>query len=158
MSDSEPTIKIRRPPRVRTDDKGRTVWADPIEPDEELELVSTKTLRAILESKDPKPRKAMQAAVSGHSDGVLARDPAAGTFEIISEGDLQTILDNTDDLPTIHRPADVNLVPAHEESGDELSLVSTQALRKILGSEVPNPAKPKKSRDTSGGFDPYNRS
>ena len=34
------------------------------------------------------------------------------------------------------RPADVTLVPLNEDPGVELSLVSTQALRKVLGQEA----------------------
>ena len=75
----------------------------------------------------------------------------------IEDEDLQAILDSTRDLPPVTRPADVTLVPLKEDAGPELSLVSTQALRKMLGQKEPQPeAKPKKLRDISGGFDPYN--
>jgi hypothetical protein len=167
MSDYEPTIKIRRPPKIRTDGQGRSVWADPIEAADELELVSTQALRVILESNDVKARKAIETAASGVNEGVLARDPAAGTFEIIDDAELQDILDNTKDLPPIKRPADVTLVPLQQDSGEELSLVSTQALRKLLGTKSPASEKisRKKTAGTSGsagepggGFDPYNRS
>jgi hypothetical protein len=44
----------------------------------------------------------------------------------------------------------------NEDPGIELSLVSTQALRKVLGQDEPKAeANPKKMRDISGGFDPY---
>lgn len=167
MSDYEPTIKIRRPPRIQTDGQGRSVWADPIEPADELELVSTQALRVILESNDVRARQAIETAASGVNEGVLARDPAAGTFEIIDDAELQDILDNTKDLPPIKRPADVTLVPVQQDAGEELSLVSTQALRKLLGTKSPagetasrkNPGDTGgSSGKTGGGFDPYNRS
>ncbi|MDH4047219.1 MAG: hypothetical protein OEV63_03670 [Gammaproteobacteria bacterium] len=157
MSDYEPTIKIRRPPRIQTDGHGRSVWTDPVDTSDELELVSTQALRVILDADDKQARKAIQAAVKGSNEGVLARDPTAGTFEIIGDDELQKILDSTLDLPPITRPADITLVPLNKESSEELSLVSTQALRKILGTGDSAPAqKSKKKRDSSGGFDPYN--
>jgi hypothetical protein len=157
MSDYEPTIKIRRPPRVSTDGRGRSVWNEPVDTAEELELVSTQALRIILDSKDEKARKSLSRAASKGGNGVLARDLASGSFEVIDDDELQKILDSTADLPPISRPADVTLVPATEGSGEELSLVSTQALRKILGTEPPKSEVGKKTkRDTGGGFDPYN--
>jgi hypothetical protein len=157
MSDYEPTIKIRRPPRVRTDGQGRSVWDEPIDPVDELELVSTQALRIILDSDDKKARKAISDAVSNASDGVLARNPTSGTFEVIEDDELQKILDSTTDLPPMSRPADVTLEPVNQDTGDELSLVSTQALRKLLGTEPPKSEVGKKTkRDSGGGFDPYN--
>ena len=157
MSEYEPTIKIRRPPRIQTDGRGRTVWTEPVDTSDELELVSTQALRVILDSNDKQAREAIEAAARSGSEGVLARNPTSGTFEIIEDADLQAILDNAHDLPPMTRPADVTLVPLNEDPGVELSLVSTQALRKVLGQEQSKAeAKPKKSRDVGGGFDPYN--
>jgi len=157
MSDQEPTIRIRRPPKIHSDGQGRSVWTGPVEPAEELELVSTQALRVILDSDDEKTRKAIRTALKDSNEGILARGLSSGKFEIIEDADLQEILDSASNLPAMKRPADVTLVPATEDSGDELSLVSTQALRKILGKEAPAAAaKPPKKRDTGGGFDPYN--
>lgn len=157
MADHEPTIKIRRPARIQSDGRGRSVWTDPVETSDELELVSTQALHLILKSNDRNARQAIEKAARSGNDGVLARNPASGTFEIIEDEDLQAILDSTRDLPPVTRPADVTLVPLKEDAGPELSLVSTQALRKMLGQKEPQPeAKPKKLRDISGGFDPYN--
>jgi hypothetical protein len=156
MSDHEPTIKIPRPPRISTDSQGRSVWADPVDSIDELELVSTQALKIILDSNDEKARKNLARAAKA-GNGVLARDPSSGSFEIIEDDELQKILDSTSDLPPITRPADVTLVPVKEDGGNELSLVSTQALRKLLGTEPPKSEVGKKTkRDTGGGFDPYN--
>jgi hypothetical protein len=153
-----PTVRIRRPSKVTTDNRGRTVWADTIET-AELELVSTNELQKILASSDDDTRSAIERIVPAKGEGVLARDPATGLFEIISDDDLKAILENNGDLPKTSRPADVTLQPvARTSSGDELSLVSTQVLRKILGKEAPKEAPrqtPRKS-DKGGGFDPYN--
>ncbi|MGH8166752.1 MAG: hypothetical protein ACREQ1_05900 [Woeseiaceae bacterium] len=163
------TVRIRRPAKVTTDNRGRSVWAETIET-AELELVSTSELQKILDSTDDDTRSAIERVVTGEEEGVLARDPATGLFEIISDADLQAILDSNDDLSkTVRstRPADVTLEPVSRNApsgGEELSLVSTQVLRKILGKDNPQaakkpttatkPAKPVK--DKSGGFDPYN--
>jgi hypothetical protein len=157
MADYEPTIRIRRPPRVRTDGQGRSVWDEPVDPADELELVSTQALRKILDSDDRKARKALVDAASTAGNGVLVRDPNAGTFEVIDDDELQKILDSTTDLPPVTRPADVTLEPIGNDSGDELSLVSTQALRKILRTDAPKSEVGKTTRrDPDGGFDPYN--
>ena len=49
----------------------------------ELELVSTQMLKQILSSNDAENRKAVGDAAKTPGDGVLARDPATGFFEII---------------------------------------------------------------------------
>lgn len=155
-----PTVRIRRPAKVTTDDRGRTVWADTVET-AELELVSTAELQKILASTDDDTRSAIQSILREEEEGVLARDPTTGLFEIISDADLQAILENSNDLPKTRRAADVTLEPANNRDGDdqELSLVSTQVLRKILakdGPEAASPAKDKLPKDKGGGFDPYN--
>jgi hypothetical protein len=156
--DYAPTVRIRRPAKVTTDERGRTVWAEAVET-AQLELVSTVMLHKILASSDDDTRSAIERIVSEQEEGVLARDPATGLFEIISDADLQAILKDNDSLPKIARPAQATLEPAHSKAADtddELSLVSTQVLRKILHKETPKTA-PKK-KDQGGGFDPYNSS
>lgn len=145
------TIRIRRPSKVTTDDRGRTVWAGDIQ-EAELELVSTAELKQILESSDPASRSAIEQVASGKADGVLARDPATGLFEIISDSDLQAAL--AKDSRAAPKAAG-GLEPAKDQPGEDLSLVSTQVLRKVL-KEDNTPGAPKK--DPGGGFDPYNRS
>ena len=154
--DHVPTVRIRRPAKVTTDDRGRTVWAETVET-AQLELVSTGLLQKILASSDDDTRSAIERIVSGQEEGVLARDPATGLFEIISDADLQAILRDNDTLPKIVRPAEISLEPVRSkaaDTGDQLSLVSTQVLRKILHKEAPTPVRKKK--DKGSGFDPYN--
>lgn len=153
------TVRIRRPARVSTDG-GRNVWADTVE-EIELELVSTQQLESLLQSGDEDTRGAIREVLSGQQEGVLARDPSTGLFQVISEEDLKNILDDNQDLPGRRRPASATLEPARrEEEGGELSLVSTQMLRKIIRSDE-KPArrvqgiKPRAGKDRSGGFDPY---
>ncbi|MGH8193129.1 MAG: hypothetical protein ACREQ8_01830 [Woeseiaceae bacterium] len=152
------TIRIRRPAKVTTDDRGRSVWADTIET-AELELVSTAELKKILATSDEESLSAIEKAVTPTDEGVLARDPATGLFEIISDTDLQAILAENDHLPKTRQPADVTLESvrnAPAEADGELSLVSTQVLRKVLSRDLPKP--PPSKKDSGGGFDPYNSS
>jgi len=153
-----PTVRIRRPSKVTTDSRGRTVWADTVET-AELELVSTSELQKILASTDDNTRSAIERIVPAEGEGVLARDPATGLFEIICDADLKAILDSNSDLPKTSRPADVTLEPvSRTNSTDELSLVSTQVLRKVLRKEPPKeaPRETVRKTDKGGGFDPYN--
>lgn len=155
-----PTVRIRRQPKVTTDDRGRTVWADTVET-LELELVSTGELQKILASTDDTTRTAIEEVIADEQEGVLARDPATGLFEIISDAELQEVLKNSGNLPKTTRPADVTLEPVSSStSSDELSLVSTQVLRKILKQDPPKEPKKKATpalkTDKGGGFDPYN--
>ncbi len=164
------TVRIRRPAKVTTDDRGRTVWSETIET-AQLELVSTAQLKTILQSDDEDSRSSIERLILGKDDGVLARDPATGLFEVISDEDLQAILASDHKLPPTRRPADVTLEQVGDDSGDGLSLVSTQMLRRIIRSDDTASAGnlPKKSiggkpaagkvggkKDKSGGFDPYN--
>lgn len=156
--DSGHTVRILRKPKVETDERGHSVWADPVE-SAELELVNTTMLKKILESDDEHARKHIEEASKG-KDGVLARDPDSNRFEIIDDDDLQAALDSASSTPEQLRPADVVLQPLNElvnEEEDELSLVSTQMLRRILESDDPEAnIDPGDADDVGGGFDPYN--
>ena len=96
----------------------------------------------------------MAAATAG-SDGVLARDTATGHFEILDDADLQRIIEQ-DLKPAaqeqladlIHEPACDSEVPI-----DELSLVNTLALKKILKDEDAD--EPVVTNTDGAGFNPY---
>jgi len=151
---------VKRRPKVSTDSRGASVWDAPIE-STELELVSTLALKKILKSDDGKKNlDAIDKIARETGDGVLARDPENGEFEIVSDEDLKAILENVQQTQPSSRPPDVTLEPLREDTGaEELSLVSTQMLRKILVTDD-DPEKPGKSgkpdEESSGGFDPYN--
>jgi hypothetical protein len=144
-------VLVQRPCRIRTDGHGRSVWADSVE-SAEFELVSTQTLKQILTSRDDTDRKAIASAANTSTSGVLARNPASGSFEIIDDDELQVILDSNKGLPRISRPADATLEPLRDYAAeDQLSLVSTQALRKVLNDDESNDA----PGTAGGGFNPY---
>ena len=149
-------VLVKRPSKVRTDSRGRSVWADPVE-SANLELVSTQTLKHILAAKDDQDRRAIEKAVQSHDEGVLARNQDNGEFEIIGDEELQAIVDDSSfDLPKLSKPADVTLEPLHDYADDEqLSLVSTQALRRVLLHE--DETDDESGDDEGGGFNPYDR-
>ena len=136
MTDKKSARILVRRPSIRAADRGDdSVRADPAE-GAELELVSTQMLMQILASSDKEDRKAVKDVASGGVEGVLARDLTTGYFEILDDDELQAILDENKQLPKLSRPSDVTLEPLHDYADSEhLSLVSTQVLRQVLGSE-----------------------
>ncbi len=142
------TMRIRRSPKVTTDDRGRTVWADTVET-AKLELVSTQMLEQIIEAGDIDTHDHLREVAEG-KDGLLARDIDKGRFEIISDEELQHILDGTDMEPAAKSAAGLIEEPVAEPATDEeeLELVSTQMLRIILSPDDEEPS-------AAEGFDPY---
>jgi hypothetical protein len=150
--DKSARVLVRRPAKSKTAGRGR---ATPTKSGAgtELELVSTQILKQILSSNDAANRKGVEEAAKLTGDGVLARDPATGYFEIIDDDELQAIVDSGQDLPKLSRPADVTVAPLHDYAESEhLSLVSIQALRRVLdGGDEQEEAE---AADV-GGFNPY---
>lgn len=149
-----------RPPRVQTDERGRSVWSEPVGTDS-FDLVTTQELRNILESSDDERVQEIEtvAAAAETDDGVLARNAETGVFQIIGETELQAILgrDQAPELAATPDSAQPSSGPAADD--DRLSLVSTQALRKMLSSEpTPDDDSAELSIEPGGGFDPYNSS
>jgi hypothetical protein len=155
MSDLKQTVRLLRPTRVTSDAHGRTVPDGPVE-ETELELVSTAMLRAMLDSGNAEHQRRLREAAAG-KQGVLAKNLGSGNFEIIDDDDLKTALAAaaTDAAGKVSaRP----LLERADQGDEELSLVSTQALRRMLGQPEKDPAKKHKTSPKSpgGGFDPYN--
>jgi hypothetical protein len=157
--DFKKTLRIRKVGKVAPDMRGRSVWLGKVEP-VELELMSTMALRRILKSGDGEERVEIEKLAAGRKDGVLARDTATGHFRILSEADLRKAAT----APPGEGPTRSNVVTgapltdATRRKAEELSLVSTQILRKAVqpgggtGHEKPKPAGRK---DKFGGFNPY---
>ncbi len=156
--DFKQTVRIVRKPKVALDEHGHSVWTEPVEA-VELDLVSTTMLKKILDSDDKKAKQRIEEAAQG-KDGVLAHDTQNNQFEIIDDDDLQAAIDSASSTPDQTKPADVVLAPLSDhvnEDDEELSLVSTQMLRKMLASDDPDAnVDPDDSVDDDGGFDPYN--
>lgn len=148
------TVKIIRRPKVTTDDRGRTVWTDTVQT-ASLELVSTQMLEQLIESDVDGAKDRILEAAAG-KDGVLAQDSDNGKFEIISDEELQQILNGGTEQPETKRVADVIYEPLSDivDENEELELVSTQMLRQILGPEDAEQAADDEPAES--GFDPYN--
>jgi len=150
MSDRKSAkVMVQRRSKIATDGEGRAVESTAVE------LVSTQMLKQILSSNDPENRKAIEEAAKSARDGVLARNPATGYFEIIDDDELREILDSSQDLPKLSRPSDVTAQPLHDYADNEhLSMVGTEALRRVLDDdEKKEDSEP--AEVEAGEFNPY---
>ncbi len=157
--DPTKTVQIRKIDKVAPDTRGRSVWLGKVEP-VELELVSTMALQTILKTEGGKSRVEIEKLAAGRKNGVLARDTATGHFRILSEADLRKAAS----VPPGEGPKRSGVVTAApmtettRKKAEELSLVSTQILRKVVkpdgSSEIGKP-KPAGRKDKFGGFNPY---
>jgi hypothetical protein len=163
--DPEKTQRIRKVDKVAPDLRGRSVWLGKVEP-VELELVSTMALEKILKTEGGETRAEIQKLAAGRKNGVLARDAATGHFRILSDADLKKA------ATAPPAPADgpkrsgittgAPITDTVRKKAEELSLVSTQILRKVVnpdGSPEVEAAKGKAKvatkKDKFGGFNPY---
>ncbi len=152
------TVRLIRRGKVHTDDRGRSVWSEPVE-DVELELVSTQMLKTMLVSGDDERKEKLRAAADMR-EGVLAQNVQSGSFEIIDDDDLEAALKSVAEDSGPGRVADVVYEPvsgSEPEADEELSLVSTQMLRRILGDEDDG-GDDAEAIEPEQGFDPYNSS
>jgi len=157
--DPTKTVRIRKIDKVAPDTRGRSVWLGKVEP-VELELVSTTALQTILKTEGGKTRVEIQKLAAGRKNGVLARDTATGHFRILSEADLRKAA-TTPPGEGPKRSGVVTGAPLTDttrKKADELSLVSTQILRKVVkpgGESAVEKPKAAGRKDKFGGFNPY---
>lgn len=139
-------VLVRRPPGPETGDG------------DEVELVSTQMLKQILSSRDVDNRKGVADVARREGDGVLARDPQTGYFVILDEAELKAIVESGQALPKLSRPSDVTASPLHDYAdNDHLSLVSVQALRRVIDEDSGEEDSPAGDADEDevAEFDPY---
>jgi hypothetical protein len=151
------TVIIRRPTKVSIDDRGHNVWTAPIE-ETELELMSTQELKLALAAADGADREAIQAMAESGKQGVLARNPATGGFDVVTDDELRELQrDKTVKLP---RLLDEDSMPdAGGDEAQDLSLVTTQMLKQLLGHDEPvSPQAEDESAGDKKGFNPYDHS
>jgi hypothetical protein len=151
------TVIIRRPARVSIDQRGHNVWTAPIE-ETELELMSTGELKLALDAADGVDRQAIQAMAESGRQGVIARNPATGAFDVVSDDELRELqLDKTVKLSRLLGQESAS--DAGDDEARELSLVTTQMLKQMLGDEEPeSPAGEDDAAGTKKGFNPYDHS
>ncbi len=157
MSESEEystTVVIRRPKRVKTDDRGRSIWAGDIE-ETELDLMSSQDLKLALRTANDVDRKSIRAAAESGIDGVVARDRATGLYEVISEAELQELMDKDTALSATVRRREMVSESADDNCAEEFSLVSTQVLQRMLTQGDSEDSF--EVQDDNPGFDPYDK-
>ena len=89
---------------------------------------------------------------------MLAHDPERDRFEIIDDADLKEILASEPKGMDAIKAAEANLEPLASQADiedEELSLVSTQALRRMLDPDADATSAEDEAADDAG-FDPYN--
>ncbi len=122
--------------KIVSGDQGRSVWADTVQTGK-FDLVTTQELRAILDASDDDSLRSIEQAATSDEEGVLARNAETGMFEIIDEESLQEILGGRATGAYTRPSADVTLEPPDDDAPSEsFSLVSTRALRKIIGKDA----------------------
>lgn len=132
--DLRKTGTIRRERETGSDEVEKLIWIDSDE-EVELELVSTIVLQRILDSGEKKEQDRIRE-LAGGADGVLARSIENDELEILSEEDY--VLEPVEEL----------------DGSGELSLVTTQALRKMLKLEEDAPEEAEPETEV-GGYNPY---
>ena len=157
MSDDlKKTIKIRRNEKAGTDSRGRTVWTRPIEPIE-LELLSTLMLEQIILSDDEDHKKQLHALTDG-DDGVIACNMTNNKFEVLKDDELEAALQAANNPDVSNELSHYTLEQADiTDVDEELSLVTTQVLRKILSPSSLNSPDELDSGDNGDGYDPYDK-
>jgi len=152
--ESATTVVIRRPTKVKTDKRGRTVWTGAVE-ETELDLMSSQDLKLALQASDGADRESIRAIAESGKNGVVARERGTGLFHVISEDELQELMDADAALSASIRDQEMAPESADGDSEEDLALASTRALRQMLDSidvedavDVP---------DDNPGFDPYDK-
>lgn len=155
-SDLFSTVRIRREAPEGTGDPDST------EDSLEFELVSTQMLEQILQDADDIPKNQIRE-LAETGDGWLARDTESERFEIVKDDELELALQSINNgAPSAGIPgSDFEKVDSNnDDTADDLCLVSTQHLRKILKSDSDewSPEDPDAPDASDAGFNPYNNS
>ncbi len=151
------TVHLIRRGKVTTDDRGRTVWEGPVE-EAEFELISTQMMERLINSGDEERRRRLEK-VANEGDGVLARNTANNEFEVIADDDLEKALASADaESGPARADHSAETVATSTGDTDQLSLVSTQMLRVMLGGDEEEASGDDADAafKPESGFDPYN--
>jgi hypothetical protein len=133
ISNEGGTLKIRRPSKIKMDERGHAVWVGAIEP-ADFELVPTERIRAILESGDKDRINEISQIARTGPQGVLIQDCIDGHISVLASARFENLL-QAPDSPVVREPDDQDMAVSATEQSDNLQLMDTQILRKILASE-----------------------
>jgi hypothetical protein len=147
------TQRLFRSSKFTTDDSGRNNLVDTAEAGT-MQLMSTQMLQTIIDSDDVKANDNLRMIAEGES-GLVARDVDKDRFEIISDEELQNIINGSESgVNTSGSLVDEVSVETVDSEG-ELDLVSTQMLRIALN--LNDDEEPLTETPFDKGFDPYNK-
>jgi len=149
------TQKLFRSSRFATDSRGHNVLVDSAETGT-LELMSTQMLQTVIDSNDAEANDNLRKIAEGES-GLVAHDIDKNRFEVISDEELQGILDGSEKKLGVKSSSslvDEGLVET-VDGDDALDLVSTQMLRIALNMKDDEQT-PVDALEIKG-FDPYNK-
>ena len=119
----------------------------------ELEFLSTQELQQIIAAGDADTNDELREVAEG-KDGILARDIGSGKFEIISDEELQEVLNEAEvESEAIDAAGLFEEEAVSDGNADGLELVSTQMLRVVLGPDGEKQIVTEEPDDS--GFDPY---
>jgi len=111
----------------------------------------------VIDSNDVEANDNLRKIAEGES-GLVARDIDKNRFEVISDEELQNILDDSNKKPGVKSSSSLvdEVLVASVDGDDELDLVSTQMLRIALN--MKDDEQTPSEGLVSEGFDPYNKS
>lgn len=127
------TLRIKRSPKIKIDDRGRTVWVGEIETGD-FELVSTSRIRALLESGDEDKINEISLIARTGPQGVLIQDCNDGHFDVLEQANLDQLLQDPN-APVVRQADEQAATESTTELEGDMELMDTLMLRKILVSE-----------------------
>ena len=149
------TLRIKRPSKIKMDERGRAVWVGDID-SAEFELVPTSHIKAIVESGDEAKLDEISRIARAGPQGVLIQDCNDGRFGVLESADLDELLQDPN-APVVREPDEQATTDSAPEPGDGLELMDTQILKKILVSEGKIDNIEPEDPEENEGFDPYNK-
>jgi hypothetical protein len=144
-SASEETLRLKRPSRVKRDERGHNVWVGEIE-DGDFELMSTRMVEALIRDGDEHIVGEMSRIAGNGVGGVLTRDCRSGRLGVLDHGRLESL------LTAPGSPLERRTRPPAEAPHD-LELMDTGNLRRILAKE--RSAAAVREENAGGGSNPY---
>lgn len=152
-SNKSGTLRMKGSSKIRMDERGRVVWVGDIE-SAEFELVATSHVRAIVDSGDEDKINEISLIARTGPQGVLIQDCSDGHFGVLESASLDKLLQDPD-APVVRESDELATAVSAAEPDDDLELMDTQILRKILLSEGKIEQLEPEESEQNEGVDPY---
>lgn len=147
------TLRIKGSSKIKMDERGHAVWVGDIE-SAEFELVPTRRVKAIVESGDEDKIDEISRIARTGPQGVLIQDCSDGHFDVLESGSLDELLQDPN-APVVREPDEQATAAGAAELDDDLELMDTQILKKILVSEGKIEQLEPEEPEENEGVDPY---